>query len=242
MERILVIDDDIALCELLTEYLASEGFMVESAHDGEDGLESACGSDYDLIVLDVMLPKINGFEVLKHLRSRSNVPVIMLTARGEDVDRIVGLEIGADDYMPKPFNPRELVARVRAVLRRIHPEKEAVSVQQASDTLRVGDVEMHMNTRLVLLSGNNVNLTSMEFNLLEAMLRKAGRFVSRDELIRSVLGRAPYPYDRSIDVHVSRLRKKLGHKVKGTERIKTIRNIGYLYSLTAPDGDGTSAG
>lgn len=242
MERILVIDDDVALCDLLTEYLVSEGFLVESIHNGEEGLKTACEGNYDLIVLDVMLPRINGFEVLKHLRSRSGVPVIMLTARGEDIDRIVGLEIGADDYMPKPFNPRELVARIRAVLRRMHQEKEAAAVQMVPEKLLVGDVEMHMSTRLVLLSGKNVNLTSMEFSLLEVLLRKAGRFVSRDELIRSVLGRTPYPYDRSIDVHVSRLRKKLGHRVNGTERIKTIRNIGYLYSLTAPDGDGTSAG
>lgn len=232
MEKILVIDDDVALCELLTEYLASEGFLVESVHNGEDGLETVYGGGHDLVVLDVMLPRINGFEILKNIRSRSGVPVIMLTARGEDVDRIVGLEIGADDYMPKPFNPRELVARIRAVLRRIHQEREVAVAQVVPEKLRVGDVEMHLNTRLVFLSGSSVNLTSMEFSLLEVLLRKAGRFVSRDELIRSVLGRTPYPYDRSIDVHVSRLRKKLGHRVNGAERIKTIRNIGYLYALT----------
>jgi two-component system response regulator CpxR len=238
MERILAIDDDVALCELLTEYLSSEGFHVESAHDGEEGLETACGGEYDLIVLDVMLPKINGFEVLRHLRSRSNTPVIVLTARGETVDRIVGLEIGADDYLAKPFNPRELVARIRAILRRIRQEREEGQPQPIPEILRVGDVEMHIATRLVLLSGEPVNLTAMEFSLLEILLRKAGRFVSREELIRSVLGRSPYPYDRSIDVHISRLRKKLGHKVDGTERIKTIRNTGYLYVLTnrAPAG------
>jgi len=234
MERILAIDDDVALCELLTEYLSSEGFHVESAHDGEEGLETAYGGDYDLIVLDVMLPKINGFEVLRHLRSRSNTPVIVLTARGETVDRIVGLEIGADDYLAKPFNPRELVARIRAILRRIRQEREEGQTQPIPEILRVGDVEMRISTRLVLLSGKPVNLTSMEFSLLEILLRKAGRFVPREELIRSVLGRSPYPYDRSIDVHISRLRKKLGHKVDGTERIKTIRNIGYLYVLTNP--------
>jgi two-component system response regulator CpxR len=234
MERILAIDDDVALCELLTEYLSSEGFHVESAHDGEEGLETAYSGEYDLIVLDVMLPKINGFEVLRHLRSRSNTPVIVLTARGETVDRIVGLEIGADDYLAKPFNPRELVARIRAVLRRIRQEREEGQTQPIPEILRVGDVEMRISTRLVLLSGKPVNLTAMEFSLLEILLRKAGRFVPREELIRSVLGRSPYPYDRSIDVHISRLRKKLGHMVDGTERIKTIRNIGYLYVLTNP--------
>lgn len=234
MERILAIDDDVALCELLTEYLSSEGFCVESAHDGEEGLETAYGGEYDIIVLDVMLPKINGFEVLRHLRSRSNTPVIVLTARGETVDRIVGLEIGADDYLAKPFNPRELVARIRAILRRIRQEREEGQAQPIPEILRVGDVEMHISTRLVLLSGKPVNLTGMEFSLLEILLRKAGRFVPREDLIRSVLGRSPYPYDRSIDVHISRVRKKLGHKVDGTERIKTIRNIGYLYVLTNP--------
>lgn len=242
MEKILVIDDDAALCELLTEYLASEGFLVESSHNGEEGLETAYRGGHDLVVLDVMLPRINGFEILKNLRSRSGIPVIMLTARGEDVDRIVGLEIGADDYMPKPFNPRELVARIRAVLRRVHQEREAMAAQITPEKLKVGDVEMHLNTRLVFLSGESVNLTAMEFSLLEVLLRKAGRFVSRDELIRSVLGRNPYPYDRSIDVHVSRLRKKLGHRVNGAERIKTIRNIGYLYALTVDAADSSPEG
>lgn len=232
MERILAIDDDVALCELLTDYLVAEGFEVESAHDGETGLEAACGDKHDLIVLDVMLPRINGFEVLRHLRSRSNTPVIMLTARGETIDRIVGLEIGADDYLAKPFNPRELVARIRAVLRRMQHDGEEGRVPVAPEALKVGDVEMYIETRLVLLRGDPVNLTAMEFSLLEALLRKAGHFVPREELIRSVLGRSPYPYDRSIDVHVSRLRKKLGREVDGTERIKTIRNVGYLYALT----------
>jgi two-component system response regulator CpxR len=233
MERILVIDDDVGLCELLTDYLVSEGFEVESAHDGETGLEAACEGAHDLVVLDVMLPGMNGFEVLRHLRSRSDTPVVMLTARGETVDRIVGLEIGADDYLAKPFNPRELVARMRAVLRRMRLDREGVD-DPTPEMLRVGDVEMHIETRLVLLPGGPVNLTAMEFSLLEVLLRNAGRLVPREELIRSVLGRSPYPYDRSIDVHVSRLRKKLGREVDGTERIKTIRNVGYLYVLTAP--------
>jgi DNA-binding response OmpR family regulator len=231
MERVLVIDDDVALCELLTEYLAPEGFRVESVHDGEEGLERACDGEYDLIVLDVMLPTINGFEVLRHLRTKAGTPVVMLTARGEEVDRIVGLEIGADDYLPKPFNPRELVARMRAILRRTRPEREQAVPAFMSKVLRVGDVEIDAGTRLVFRSGERVDLTSVEFNLLEMLLNRAGQLVPREELIQAVLGRSPYPYDRSIDVHISKLRKKLGHEMSGIERIKTIRNVGYLYAF-----------
>jgi two-component system response regulator CpxR len=232
MERVLVIDDDVALCELLTEYLAPEGFQTESAHDGEKGLKRACGGDYDLIVLDVMLPGINGFEVLRQFRTKGSTPVVMLTARGEEVDRIVGLEIGADDYLPKPFNPRELVARIRAILRRTRQERGLAVPPSVSKMLRVGDVEIDIGTRLVFRFGERVDLTSVEFNLLEILLSRAGQLVLREELIKTVLGRSPYPYDRSIDVHISRLRKKLGHEGSGVERIKTIRNAGYLYALT----------
>lgn len=231
MERVLVIDDDVALCELLTEYLAPEGFQTESVHDGEQGLQRASDGEYDLIVLDVMLPRMNGFEVLRQLRTKAGTPVVMLTARGEEVDRIVGLEIGADDYLPKPFNPRELVARMRAILRRSRQERGEAGPASISRMLRVGDVEIDMGTRLVFRSGERVDLTSVEFNLLEILLSRAGQLVPREELIKTVLGRSPYPYDRSIDVHISRLRKKLGHEMSGIERIKTIRNVGYLYVL-----------
>jgi DNA-binding response OmpR family regulator len=233
MERVLVIDDDVALCELLTEYLAPEGFQAESVHDGEQGLERACDGEYDLIVLDVMLPTINGFEVLRQLRTKASTPVVMLTARGEEVDRIVGLEIGADDYLPKPFNPRELVARMRAILRRTKQEREQPVPALTSKVLRVGDIETDTGTRLVFRSGERIDLTSVEFNLLEMLLLRAGQLVPREELIKAVLGRSPYPYDRSIDVHISKLRKKLGHEMSGIERIKTIRNVGYLYALAA---------
>jgi DNA-binding response OmpR family regulator len=233
MERVLVIDDDVALCELLAEFLAPEGFQTESAHDGEKGLVKACDGVYDLIVLDVMLPGINGFEVLRQFRTKATTPVVMLTARGEEVDRIVGLEIGADDYLPKPFNPRELVARMRAILRRTRQEREAPAQAPSSRMLRVGDVEMDMGTRLVFRAGERIDLTSVEFNLLEILLSRAGQLVPREELIKTVLGRSPYPYDRSIDVHISRLRKKLGHEISGIERIKTIRNVGYLYVLAS---------
>lgn len=194
MERVLVIDDDVGLCELLAEYLAPEGFQVESVQDGQLGLEKACEGSYDLIVLDVMLPVMNGFAVLRHLRKEVNTPVVMLTARGEEVDRIVGLEVGADDYLPKPFNPRELLARMRAILRRTRQEREDTPVTpMIPKNLRVGDVEMNMGTRLVFRRGEQVDLTTVEFNLLEMLLRRAGQLVSREDLTQAVLGRAPYP-------------------------------------------------
>jgi two-component system response regulator CpxR len=233
MERILVVDDDVELCELLTEYLGPEGFQIESIHEGEAGLEKACSGGYDLIVLDVMLPGMSGFEVLRHLRAKLSTPVVMLTARGEEVDRIVGLEIGADDYLPKPFSPRELVARIRAILRRTKQGREEINIPPATKKLQVGDVEMHPGARLVFRSGERIELTSVEFNLLEILLNRAGQLVPREELTQAVLGRLPYAYDRSIDVHVSKLRKKLGHEVGGVERIKTIRSVGYLYALSS---------
>jgi two-component system response regulator CpxR len=231
MKQILIIDDDVELCELLTEYLAPEGFYVEGVHDGETGLEKALNGGYDMIVLDVMLPVVSGFDVLRQLRTKSTTPVVMLTARGEEVDRIVGLEIGADDYLPKPFNPRELVARIRAILRRTMRDQDHTMAPSPPKRLQVGDVEMDLAARLVFRSGEKIDLTAVEFSLLEALLRKAGELVPRDDLIQTVLGRSPYPYDRSIDVHVSKLRKKLGHEVSGTDRIKTIRSIGYLYTV-----------
>jgi two-component system response regulator CpxR len=178
-------------------------------------------------VLDVMLPVINGFEVLRRIRAASRVPVLMLTARGEDVDRIVGLEIGADDYLPKPFNPRELVARIRAVLRRTDaPPHRHVQCGKVI----VGDIELAPGNRTVLCAGRKVDLTTVEFAILEVLLRQAGQVVSRDELVRLALGRSLSAYDNSINVHVSSLRKKLGQRTDESERIKTIRCIGYLYA------------
>jgi len=232
MELILVIDDDRDLCELLVEYLTHEGFWVETAHDGEKGIEKALTGTYGVVVLDVMLPgKHDGYDVLKQMRARTNTPVLMLTARGDDIDRIVGLEMGADDYLTKPFNPRELVARLRAILRRSNREGERVSAGKTAVRHRVGDVEMDMGTRTVLCAGKPVDLTSVEFALLEMLLFKAGNIVKRDELTRTVLGRSLTPYDRSIDVHVSKLRKKLGQESGGMERIKSIRSSGYIYVL-----------
>lgn len=231
MDQVLVIDDDIELCDLLSDYLSTEGFSVDTVNHGEKGAESALEGNYSLIVLDVMLPGMNGFDVLRKIRESSKVPVIMLTARGDDIDRIVGLELGADDYLPKPFNPRELVARIRAVQRRIDSGDQKSGVKEQSPARKVGDVVLCTTSRSVKCDGRAVELTSVEFNLLEVLLERAGEVVSREDLVEKVLGRRLSAYDRSIDVHVSALRKKLGHFNGTTERIRTIRSVGYLYSL-----------
>jgi len=227
MDGVLVIDDDVELCGLVSEYLGGEGFTVECVHDGKRGLEHALRGNHLLVVLDVMLPGMNGFEVLRHLREKSHIPVLLLTARGEDVDRIVGLEIGADDYLPKPFNPRELVARIRAILRRTKNGDRAASPPQI---VRVGDIELDPATRTVRQAGSLIELTSVEFNLLELLLREAGRVVSRERLVNAVLSRKFSPFDRSIDMHVSKVRKKLGDSEGAPEHIKTIRGVGYIFS------------
>lgn len=234
MDDILIIDDDVALCELVTEYLAPLGFQIESVHRGDLGAERALAGKHALVVLDVMLPGLNGFEVLRRIRASSKVPVLMLTARGDDVDRIVGLEIGADDYLPKPFNPRELTARIRAILRRTTQELTPAPGKK----LNVGDVDLDSGTRAVSRAGENVELTAVEFDLLEKLLRAAGQIVTREELSKQVLGRSSSPFDRSIDMHISNLRKKLGHQFGATERIKTVRGVGYIYAqASAADGE-----
>ena len=229
MDRILVIDDDSELCELLTDYLSGEGFIVETANDGRQGVAQALIGDYVLVILDVMLPELNGFDVLRKIRQQSKVPVIMLTARGDDIDRIVGLELGADDYLPKPFNPRELVARIRAIQRRMVADVQQPAAEKLTELI-IGDVVLNPTNRMVRCAGKNIELTSVEFNLLEVLLTRAGEVISREELVEKVLGRRLSAYDRSIDVHVSALRKKLGHYEGDTERIRTIRSVGYLYS------------
>ena len=235
-KKILIIDDDAELCELVSEYLESEGFEIDTEGSGDHGADRALESDYDLIILDVMLPGINGFEALRRIRSQSNVPVLMLTARGDDVDRIVGLEIGADDYLPKPFNPRELVARIHAILRRssAHANADAAAL---NEKVAIGDIQLDKGSRTVTRDNNPIHLTAMEFDVLEVLLRNAGRVVERENLVEQVLDRKYSPYDRSIDVHVSNLRKKLGHEVDGMERIKSVRQIGYLYALPGKDVD-----
>jgi two-component system, OmpR family, response regulator CpxR len=229
MDRILVIDDDVELCALVAEYLEPEGFQIEAAYDGNRGLERALSGDHRLVVLDVMLPGMNGFDVLRKIRNTSKIPVLLLTARGEDVDRIVGLEIGADDYLPKPFNPRELVARIRAVLRRTQAGEKAAGAQ-IPDVLQVGDIELDPATRTVRHHGHPVELTSVEFNLLHVLLREAGRVVTRERLVDEVLSRKFSPFDRSIDMHVSKVRKKLGDTDNGSDHIKTVRGVGYIFA------------
>jgi two-component system response regulator CpxR len=228
MDQILIIDDDVALCELVTEYLEPLGFEIQAVNRGDQGAETALAGNFSIVVLDVMLPGLNGFEVLRRIRAESKVPVLMLTARGDDVDRIVGLEIGADDYLPKPFNPRELVARIRAILRRSQTD-DAREANQAG-TLTAGDVELDAATRVVRRAGQVVEVTAVEFDLLEKLLRAAGRIITREELSKAVLGRSTSPFDRSIDMHISNLRKKLGHQLGDVERIKTVRGVGYIYA------------
>lgn len=225
MLPILVIDDDVELCELLTDYLGGEGFELESVHDADSGLARASSGAHALVILDVMLPGQSGFDVLRRLRATSSVPVLMLTARGQDVDRIVGLEMGADDYLGKPFNPRELVARVRAITRR-------AAGTGPVDKLTDGPLELAPGARSARLHGEELALTSAEFDLLEVLLRHAGKVVSRDQLCESALGRRHSGYDRSIDVHVSNLRRKLGPGLG--ERVKTVRGQGYLWALEVP--------
>jgi two-component system response regulator CpxR len=222
------VDDDAELAELVSEYLAREGFSLEAEVDGTRAIDRVVSGDHQLVVLDVMLPGVNGFDVLRSIRASSHIPVLMLTARGDEVDRIVGLELGADDYLSKPFNPRELVARIRAVLRRTQPEARATG--DRTDRLTVDDVVVDLGRRVVRRGGAAVELTAVEFALLELLMRAAGTVVRRDDLARGALGRNLLPFDRSIDVHVSRVRKKLGPRPDGGERISTLRAVGYLYT------------
>ncbi len=231
--RLLLVDDDVELCELVTDYLHAQAFEVESVRDGDQGVERALSGEHHLVVLDVMLPCVDGFEVLRRIRAVSTLPVIMLTARGEDMDRIIGLELGADDYLPKPFNPRELAARIRAIMRRVARREHQIEQSASIERLIVDDVEMDLGARYVRRAGELVALTAAEFDLLELLLRSAGKVVDRKELFRLVLDRDPLPFDRSIDMHVSHLRKKLGHHRRGNERIKAVRGVGYIYTCTS---------
>ena len=223
-QRVLLIDDDAELCALVTRFMAGAGFAVDAATNGRQGVMRALSGDYKLILLDVMMPDMNGFDVLRRIRAESRIPVLMLTARGDTLDRVLGLEMGADDYLPKPFDPPELAARVRAILRR-------GSVQPAGHApVVVADVELDADTRTVRKKGTLIDLTTVEFDLLAALVRAAGSTVSREDLARDVLGREFSPFDRSIDTHVCNLRKKIGLLEDGTERIKGVRGAGYLYA------------
>ncbi|MFZ2956414.1 MAG: response regulator transcription factor [Candidatus Ozemobacteraceae bacterium] len=228
MQKLLIIDDDQDLGELLKAYLGAEGFEISLCHTGDEGAREALTGTYDLLILDVMLPGQNGFEVLRSIRLQSAVPVIMLTARGEEVDCLLGFELGADDYLPKPFKPRELVARIKAIFRRI-AQRQPPS-ESNDDVLDVGDLQMHVASREVNQNGKPIDLTEVEFQLLEILLRSAGRVVQRQDLAVQALGRKLEFDDRSLDVHLSHLRKKIGHQLGSVERIRTIRGVGYLYA------------
>jgi DNA-binding response OmpR family regulator len=219
--RILLVDDDVELAAMLSEYLTVEGFETVCAHTGENGIEQAARQTFDAIVLDVMLPGVNGIEVLRRLRERSPVPVLMLTARGDHVDRIVGLELGADDYVPKPCPPRELVARLRAILRRTR------GTDQPGGTLSAGLLTLWPARRRVTCSGEPLTLTSTEFNLLEVLMRDAGRVVSKQDLYSRGLGRPMGRFERSIDVHISSIRHKLMDAAGERLRIESVRGVGY---------------
>ena len=221
-QTILIADDDKELCELLREYLGLEGFGVRLAFDGEQALAESRRPGLDAMVLDIMMPRMNGIDVLRSLRKESGLPVIMLTARGDDLDRIIGLELGADDYIAKPANPRELLARIRAVLRRSKGHSSA-------PVLEVEDLKLNQAKRELRLDGELRELTSTEFSILQLLLQRSGEVVEKKDLYLAALGREPVAYDRSIDMHICNLRRKLGPAKDGSERIETIRGLGYQY-------------
>jgi two-component system response regulator CpxR len=221
MPRLLLVDDDIELCELLAEYLAAEGFAVTAVHDGPGAVEQAAHGPWDAVILDVMLPGMNGFDVLRRIKPTLGAPVLMLTARGEDTDTVVGLELGADDYVAKPCNPRVLVARLRALLRR--------NGEQVSAIHRIGDLELDPAQRRVTVGGRAVELTGAEFNLLSLLVRDAGHIVNKEVLAEEGLGRALQAYDRRIETHMAQIRRKLGPLADGAPRIQTVRGAGYQY-------------
>lgn len=219
---LLLIDDDIELCGMMREFFTQGGHALECAHNGREGLATALNGSHDLVILDGMLPVLDGLEVLKQLRRRKTVPVIMLTARMQQQDRIMGLNTGADDYLPKPFDPDELMARIRAVLRRSDP---APSLDARA--VHIGSIRLNPSTREVWSADAPVELTSMEFDLLEMLIRSAGRVVSRDEITAALFEREATPYDRFLDVHISHLRKKLEG---GSRLIRTVRGVGYVFT------------
>jgi DNA-binding response OmpR family regulator len=228
--RILLIDDDRKLCRLIAEYLRPRGFDTTSVHTGNEGLDEALKGGYAAVILDYMLPGFDGFEVLRQLRQQSTVPVLMLTALGDESDRIVGLELGADDYLPKTFSTRELLARLRAVTRRAAMTVAQAAAREAAERgeLVVNDLRIDMDARSVSLAGQPVTLTALEFDLLVCLARSAGRVLSRDQLLDAISGRSYEVFDRSVDVHVSAIRRKLGDDPKNPRYIRTIRSAGYM--------------
>lgn len=224
---ILIIDDDAKLCRLVTEYLRPWGYEVTAAHDGLTGCELLSEASFDAVILDVMLPRLEGLEVLRRIRAQSNIPVLMLTGRGEEADRIVGLELGADDYLPKTFSSRELLARLRAVVRRSRIASQQAK-EHGSDKLVVGDLVIDEGSRSVELGGTPISLTAVEFDLLKTLAKSPGRVKTREQLLSEVADRNFEVFDRSIDVHISSLRKKLSDDAKSPRFIVTVRSAGYL--------------
>jgi len=237
--KILLIDDDRKLCRLIMDYLAPVGFDVETANTGDEGLERALKEDFDAVILDIMMPGMDGLEVLRTLRMHSDVPVLMFTAMGDETDRIVGLELGADDYIPKTFSSRELLARLKAVIRRSRIGEERASSEkggnESKELMKIHDIVIHRDTRSVKQRGVVLDLTPVEFDLLARLAGGAGRILSRDQLLEAVTGRDYSVFDRSIDVHVSSLRRKLGDDPRQPRYIKTVRGAGYMF-LDTEDG------
>ena len=230
MSKILLVDDDIELTDLLAEVLRLTGFEVEVANNGQEALDKL-NSSHQLVLLDVMMPVLNGIETLKKIRQTSNVPVMMLTARGEEIDRVLGLELGADDYLPKPFNDRELVARIKAILRRVSPSESSqnsTALPSEENTLEFCGLVLHAGLQQASYKGQDLGLTGSEFALLYKLVLRPGQIVSREELSMNVLGKHLSPFDRSIDMHMSNLRKKLPERDNGLPWLKTLRGRGYL--------------
>ena len=231
---ILLVDDDVKLCRLIRDYLEPLGYAVTAAHTGPDGLEAAAKGQFSAVILDVMLPGMNGFDVLRNLRAKSNVPVLMLTGRGEEADRIVGLELGADDYLPKTFSTRELLARLRATIRRssiLSAEGEAREPEVV-----VGELRIDPEARRAVLGGQALALTAVEYDLLLSLAKAAGRVRTREQLLNEIADRNFDVFDRSIDVHISSLRKKLGDDSRSPRFIVTVRSAGYMMSKPEPEG------
>jgi len=227
MKTLLMIDDDEKLVQLVQEYLEPNGYRVHGAHEGHEGLSMVRRIGPELVILDIMLPGIDGFEVCSRIRAFSQVPVLMLTAKGEETDRIVGLEMGADDYLPKPFNPRELLARIRAILRRV----AASSDRESPRRFEVGTLVLDLGSRTVYLRDRSVELTTAEFDLLHALIAAAGQVLSREQLMQQLHATAWASYDRSIDVHISRIRHKIEDDPKHPKLLKTVRGVGYQFVL-----------
>jgi DNA-binding response OmpR family regulator len=235
VESVLLIDDDTELCQILQGYLARYDFRVATENNGESGLQRALSGDFAIVLLDVMLPGLDGFEVLRRIRASSQISVLLLTARGEDIDRIVGLEIGADDYLPKPFNPRELLARIRAILRR---SQNSQSESNVVKRIAVADLYLDTGARRAACKNSDLDLTSVEFDLLRALMEAPGRILTREYLCELVLDRSFSPFDRSLDTHVCHLRRKLDETAGAGDRIKTIRSVGYQLAVSTSASTG----